>query len=336
MAWGAVCFGTGLAQGATVPATTEGEIKSFFWTNLQFGSYSAEGVGTFEGDDYQLSASPFAGTGQGVSFSPSLSISANGAANVTFTPTTSALVSYEVHKLEQIEDLTLLGTTNTPLFASQYFGASHDVKLGAIETTAEFLYRFDFHGFEIRQSGAAVLTPWSPQPFGIDIPFFFDAQIPVDVTAYVDVWLEDLPGYGLAAPIPLLQGGVLSGASELSAALYGPALGLEPSIVSSPPGVPPGPERFLVPFSILDLGPLSLSGSLAAPVEIDAGDSPADLTFTGTAAWSLTLNGTGASVDNWSAAFLVPEPGGLALVASGLICLLMCLLHRSRVVAETR
>jgi hypothetical protein len=300
-----------------VPATTKASFEQIGLTALQFGSYSAAGTGTFEGADYELTSEPFGGGGQAVSVPFSLKLPATGTAEVTYNPANTALVPFPIQELDNIEKLTLLSDPAVTLLPSQLFGPSHNVKLGSIEVTAPFLYRFDFHGFEVRQNGAATLTPWSTQPFGIDFPFFFDAQVPVEVTMYVDIWLADLPGYGLTSPKLLLQSGAMTGSSLLSGQIYGPALSLEPSIIQQSI-LPPGPERSLGAFTHLKLGALNLAGSFSAPVSVGQGDSPADVSFSGTAAWDLSLGGSGAWVEDWALAFVVPEPSGLGLLTGGL------------------
>jgi hypothetical protein len=317
------------AAAATVPGTNQATFQQFGLESLTLG-YSASGVGTFEGTDYTLSSEPF-GTSTGVSVPFSTKAPAAGDVDVTFSPVGSALVPYTVHQLDALENLTLLADPTTKLLDSQSAGTGHNVKLGAIDATQEFTYRFDFHGFEVRQNGPALLTPLASQPFGIDFPIVQDVSVPVAVSMFVDIWLTDIPGYGLTSPIALLSGGLLTGSSSLTGTIAGPIPDNEPSLISPPPG-PPGPERYLFPFpfSNLKLGPLSLAGSFSMPVEIASGDSPTDLTFTGTANWQLQLDGTGANVSDWSAAFAVPEPSAFLLMTVSLASVCVVAIRRRR------
>ena len=315
------------ARAATVPATNQATFQQIGLQSLAL-AYSASGGGTFEGTDYTLSAAP-TGSTYAVSVPFSLKVPATGAVDVTLSPVSSALVPFTVHQLDALDNLALLAGASTKLLNSQFSGPGHDVKLGAFETTEQFLYRFDFHGFEVRQNGAGLLTPWASQPFGIDFPIVQDVSVPVEVSMYVDIWLTDIPGYGLTSPILLNSGGLLTGSSSLAGTIAVPVPDSEPSLVTPAPG-PPGPERFLIPFpfSNLKLGPLSLAGSFSMPVEIASGDSPADLTFEGTANWQLQLDGTGANAADWSAAFVVPEPSAFLLMTLSLATACLVALRR--------
>lgn len=317
------------ARAATVPGTNQATFQQIGLELLTLG-YSASGVGTFEGTDYTLSSEPF-NTFFGVSVPLGLKVPTTGAVDVTFSPVSSALVPYTVHQLDALDNLTLLADPGTKLLDPQSAGPGHDVKLGTFETTEQFIYRFDFHGFEVRQNGQALLTPVAPQPFGIDIPIVQDVSVPVAVSMFVDIWLTDIPGYGLTSPILLTSGGLLTGSSSLTGTIAGPVPDSEPSLVTPAPG-PPGPERYLIPFpfSNLKLGPLSLAGSFSMPVEVASGDSPADLTFTGTANWQLQLDGTGANASDWQAAFVVPEPSAFLLMTLSLAGVCVVAMRRRR------
>ena len=321
---------THTAAAATVPGTNQATFQQIGLESLTL-DYSASGVGTFEGAEYSLSSAPFTGSAYSVSAPFSLKVPAAGGIDVTFSPVSSALVPYTVHQLDALDNLTLLADPGTKLLDSQFAGPGHNVKLGTFETTEQFLYRFDFHGFEVRQNGAALLTPVAPQPFGIDFPIVQDVSVPVEVSMYVDIWLTDIPGYGLTSPILLTSGGLLTGSSSLTGTIAGPVPDSEPSLVTPAPG-PPGPERYLIPFpfSNLKLGPLSLAGSFSMPVEIASGDSPADLTFSGTANWELQLDGTGANAADWQAAFVVPEPSAFLLMTLSLASVCVVALRRRR------